>query len=213
MVLPDVAPVSGRNSADVEAVLADPTAPVVEPAPSAVVEPSVSSEMGAVQPAMGLMPPAEVVSGGGAELAPPEIQVEMATTTPSPVGLDVAVLASEGMEQSVPPAAPVVVDEAGRIEVDTAGGSSGVVVVAHRTRREPPPAPLSGGVRSPARGEPPLQWMSPRDPSSVALSLDDHAESMERESLDFGISSMMEALNQAREVLRRVFVPTTQVSA
>jgi len=105
------------------------------------------------------------------------------------------------------------VDEAGRIEVDTAGGSSGVVVVAHRTRREPPPAPLSGGVRSPARGEPPLQWMSPRDPSSVALSLDDHAESMERESLDLGISSMMESLNQAGEVLRGVFVPTTQVSA
>ena len=136
----------------------------------------------------------------------------MATTTPSPVGLDVAALASEGMEQSVPPAAPVVVDEAGRIEADTTGGSSGVVVVAHRTRREPPPAPLSGGVRSPARGEPPLQWMSPWDPSSVALSLDDHAESMEWESLDLGISSMMEALNQAEEVLREVFVPMTRVS-
>ena len=156
MVLPDVAPISGRNGTDVEAMLADPTAPVVEPTPSAVVETAVSSETGAVQPAMGPTPPTEVVSGGGAELAPPEIQVEMATTTPSPVGLDVAALASEGMEQSVPPAAPVVVDEAGRIEVDTAGGSSGVVVVAHRTRREPPPAPLSGGVRSPARGEPPL---------------------------------------------------------
>ena len=96
MVLPDVAPVSGRNGTDVEAVLADPTAPVVEPAPSAVVEPAVSSETGAVQPAMGPMPPAEVVSGGGAELAPPEIQVEMATTTPRPV--DVAALAFEGME-------------------------------------------------------------------------------------------------------------------
>ena len=55
--------------------------------------------------------------------------------------------------------------------------------------------------------------MSPRDPSSVALSLDDHAESMEWESLDFGISRMMEALNQAEEVLRGVFVPTTWVSA
>ena len=52
--------------------------------------------------------------------------------------------------------------------------------------------------------------MSPRDPSSVALSLDDHAESMKRESLDFGISSVMEALNQAGEVMRRVFVPTTR---
>ena len=102
--------------------------------------------------------------------------------------------------------------EAAQTEEGPAGGSSSAAVVPHRVRREPPPAPLSGGSRSPTRGEPPLQWMSPRDPSSVALSLDDHAESMERESLDLGISSMMEALNQAGEVLREVFVPMTRVS-
>ena len=211
MVLPDVAPVSGRNGADVEAVLADPTAPVAEPAPSVVVEPAVSSAVGVVQPVVDPTPPTGVVSEGGAEFAPPETQVEMAATTPSPVGLDVATLASEGEEQSVPPATQAAADEAGQTETGTAGGSSDVVVVADR-RRESPPAPLSGGVRSPARGEPPLLWMSPRDPSSVALSLDDHAESMERESLDLRISSMMEALNQAGEVLREVFVPTTRVS-
>jgi len=212
LVLPDVAPVSGRNGADVEAVLADPMAPVVEPAPSAVIDPAVSSVVGAVQPVVDPTPPTGVVSEGRAEFVPPETQVEMAATTPSPVGLDVATLASEGEEQSVPPATQAAADEAGETEAGTAGGSSDVMVVARRRRRESPPAPLSGGVRSPARGEPPLQWMSPRDPSSVALSLDDHAESMERESLDLGISSMMEALNQAGEVLREVFVPMTRVS-
>jgi len=210
-VLPDVAPVSGRNGADVEAVLADPTAPVVEPAPSAVVEPAVSSAVGAVQPVVDPTPPTGVVSEGGPEFTPSETQVEMAAITPSPVGLDVATLASEGEEQSVPPVTQAAADEAGQTEAGTTGGSSDVVVVARR-RRELPPTALLGGVRSPARGEPPLQWMSPRDPSSVALSLDDHAESMERESLDLGISSMMEALNQAGEVLREVFVPTTRVS-
>ena len=54
--------------------------------------------------------------------------------------------------------------------------------------------------------------MAAQDPMSALFTLDDHAESMERESLDLGISSMMEALNQAREVLREVFVPTTRVS-
>ena len=40
MALPDVAPVLGRSGADVEATLADPTAPVVAPAPSVVAEQS-----------------------------------------------------------------------------------------------------------------------------------------------------------------------------
>ena len=153
-MLPDVAPVSGRNGADVEAMLADPTAPVVEPAPSAVVEPAVSSAMGAVQPVVDPTPPTGVVSEGGAEFAPPETQVEMAATTPSPVGLDVATLASEGEEQSVPPATQATADEAGEMEAGTAGGSSDVVVVARRRRRESPRppcreacAPLRGGSR------------------------------------------------------------------
>jgi len=40
MALPGVAPISGRSGADVEATLADLTAPVVAPAPSVVTEQS-----------------------------------------------------------------------------------------------------------------------------------------------------------------------------
>ena len=86
-----------------------------------------------------------------------------------------------------------------------------MAVVPHRVRREPPPAPLSGGSRSPMRGEPPLQWMAAQDPTSALFSLDDHAESMEREGLDVGISTMLDALEQARGALREIVVPTTQV--
>ena len=60
----------------------------------------------------------------------------------------------------MPSVAQAMADEAGRMEADMAGGSSGVAVVLHRIRRELPPAPLSGGSRSPMRGEPPLQWMA-----------------------------------------------------
>ena len=88
-----------------------------------------------------------------------------------------------------------------------------MAVVPHRVRREPPPAPLSGGNRSPARGEPPLQWMDAQDPMSALFLLDDHSESMEREGLDIGISTMLNALDQARGALREIVVPTTQVFA
>ena len=93
--------------------------------------------------------------------------------------------------------------------MDTVGGSSGVVVVVHRTRREPPLAPLSGGSRSPTWGEPLLQWMNAQDPTSALFTLDDHSESMERESLDFGLSTMMNALDQVRGALREIVVPTS----
>ena len=88
-----------------------------------------------------------------------------------------------------------------------------MAVVPHRVRRELPSAPLSGGSRSPMRGEPPLQWMAAQDPTSALFSLDDHAESMEREGLDIRISTMLEALEQARGALREIVVPTTQVFA
>ena len=74
-------------------------------------------------------------------------------------------------------------------------GSSSTVVVPHRVRREPPLAPLSGGSRSPARGEPPLQWMTAQDLTSALFLLDDHSESMEQEGLDIGISTMLNALD------------------
>ena len=108
---------------------------------------------------------------------------------------------------------PPVVLEAAQMEEDPIGGSSGVVAVVWRTRRESPSAPLSGGSRSPARGEPPLQWMAAQDPTSALFTLDDHAESMERESLDFGLLTMMNALNQVRGALCEIVVPTSQVSA
>ena len=46
--------------------------------------------------------------------------------------------------------------------------------------------------------------MDPQDPTSMLFSLDDATESIERESLNEGISAMLEALNQARGVLRDV---------
>ena len=85
--------------------------------------------------------------------------------------------------------------EAAQAEEGPVGGSSSVAVVSHRVRREAPPAPLSGGSRSPMRGEPPLQWMSAQDPTSALFSLDDHSESMEREGLDIRISTMLDALD------------------
>ena len=69
----------------------------------------------------------------------------------------------------------------------------------------------SRGSRSPTWGELLLQWMDPLDPSSILFSLDDATESIERESLNEGISTMLEDLNQARGALRDVIVPTSQV--
>ena len=65
----------------------------------------------------------------------------------------------------------------------------------------------------PCGGEPPLQWMAAQDPTSALFSLDDHSESMEREGLDIGISTMLEALDQARGALCEIVIPTTQVFA
>ena len=64
--------------------------------------------------------------------------------------------APEGAAQSTPPAAQAVVPEVGPMEEDMAIGSSSVVMVTGRTRRESPLALLLGGSRSPAWGEPPL---------------------------------------------------------
>jgi len=51
--------------------------------------------------------------------------------------------------------------------------------------------------------------MAAQDPTSALFSLDDHAESMEREGLDVGILTMLDALEQARGALREIVVPTT----
>ena len=131
----------------------------------------------------------------------------MATT--SPAGLGVAMVASDGVTGSAPPVDPPVALEAAQREEDPVMGSSGVVAAVRRTRRESLLAPLSGGSRPPTRGEPPLQWRAGQDPTSALFTLDDHAESMERESLDIGLSTMMNALDQGRGVLREIFVPTS----
>ena len=123
-------------------------------------------------------------------------------------------VALEGVVQSAPSAAqvdPPVALEVAQMEEDPVGGSSSVALVPHRVRKELPLAPLSRGSHSPARGEPPLQWMAAQDPTSALFSLDDHSESMEREGLDIGISTMLDALDQARGALREVVIPATQV--
>ena len=48
---------------------------------------------------------------------------------------------------------------------------------------------------------------------SILFSLDDATESIEWESLDKGISTMMDVLNQARDILRDVIIPSGWVSA
>jgi len=49
--------------------------------------------------------------------------------------------------------------------------------------------------------------MDPQDPTSILFSLDDATGSIERESLNEGISAMLEVLNQARGVLCDVIIP------
>ena len=55
--------------------------------------------------------------------------------------------------------------------------------------------------------------MDASDPSSALFSLDDVAESVERENLDIGFSAVMNALNQANGVLREIIVPSSRVFA
>ena len=95
----------------------------------------------------------------------------------------------------MPPVAQATAPEVGRTEGDMAGGSSGVVAVVERASGGLPSALMSGGSRSPTRGEQLLQWMDPQDPTSILFSLDDATKSIERESLNKGISAMMEVLN------------------
>ena len=54
--------------------------------------------------------------------------------------------------------------------------------------------------------------MDPQDPTSILFSLNDATKSIERESLNEGISAMMEILNKARGVLHDVIVPTGWLS-
>ena len=99
-----------------------------------------------------------------------------------------------------------------RTEGDTAEGSPSVVAVVERIGGESPMALTSGGSRSLVWGESLLKWMDPQDPTSILFSLDDSTKSIEWESLNEGISAMMEVLNQDRGILCDVIVPTGWVS-
>ena len=156
---------------------------------------------------------AVVASEGAALSVPPEAQTEVAATATSLVGSDAAMVASEGVAQSWPPAAQAAAPEVGRMEEDTAGGSLGVMAVVERTRRRSSLGLLLEGSRSPARGEPLLQWMAAQDPTSVLFSLDDASESMERKNLDIRFSAVMDALSQAGGALREILNPSGQVPA
>ena len=118
-----------------------------------------------------------------------------AATASGPAGSDAAVVASE----------------VGRMGEYKAGGSLGILAVVGRTRRPSPLALLLGGSRSPMRSEPTLHWMDAQDLSSALFSLDDVAESVERENLDIGFSAVINALNQANGALREIIVPSSRV--
>ena len=169
---PDVAPISGRSRANVVALSAGQTSPVVPPmpsmgqagvgakeAPSGVAE-QMTAEVtppptleGTETPPVLVAPP---MVGTASQVEPPASQAEVAVTTPSQEQPDVATAMSEGAAQSVPPVAPAATPEVGRTEEDTTGRSLGVVAVVERTNGRSHSALMSGGSRSPARGELPL---------------------------------------------------------
>ena len=134
-------------------------------------------------------------------------------TTISSTQLDVATVASEGAAQSVLPVSQATAPDAGQMEEDMDGGTASVVAVVERTSGWLPLGLVPGGSRSPVRGEPPLHWMDPQDPTSTLFLLNDVAKSIERGSLDEGISAMMGVLDQDLVILRDVIIPNCWVSA
>ena len=70
---------------------------------------------------------------------------------------------------------------------------------------------MSVGSSSPTHGNPLLQWTDLQDLASMLFTLDDAIESMERESLDVGIASVLEALDHIVGALRNVVVPSGQI--
>ena len=55
--------------------------------------------------------------------------------------------------------------------------------------------------------------MAAQDPASVLFSLDDAAESLERENLDVGLSAVMGALREASGALHEILVPSSRILA
>ena len=142
----------------------------------------------------------------------------------------------------MPPVTQATASGMGQIEGDMADGSSEVMVLgeesasipltpsidggsvpAGTSRRdrsvavganwEPSLSQTSVGSDSPARGKHLLRWASLEDPTSTLFTLDDTVESMEWESLDMGITFVLEALDHVRGALRDVVVPSGRVFA
>ena len=128
----------------------------------------------------------------------------------------------------------------GRIEGDAAKGSLEVMVLGEESASVPLTPSVAGGsvpagtsrrqgsatIRadgelslalmsmssdSPTWGEPLLQWVSPEDLTSTLFTLDDDAESMELESLNVGVASVLEALDHTRGALHDIVVPSGRV--
>ncbi|XP_066361051.1 uncharacterized protein [Miscanthus floridulus] len=106
MALPDVAPISGRSSADAVASLANLAAPMVVPAPLVVAEWVASSMVGVAPLAEGLVSPMGVAAIASSQEQP-----------------DVAMVASEVAAQSVPPVAQETTLDMGQAEEEVVGGS------------------------------------------------------------------------------------------
>lgn len=99
----------------------------------------------------------------------------------------------------------------GRTEGVMAVGHPNTTAVAEKTGKELSLVLTSEGHHPPVRDEPLLWWVNPWDLSSKLFTLDDATEGMEWESLNEGITAMLEALNQARGALRDIIVPTSWV--
>ena len=106
--------------------------------------------------------------------------------------------------RSTPLVTQVTAPDMGRTEGDATEGSLDIVALAERTDGESSLALMSGGSHSP-RGT------SPYSGGQIHRTLDDAAESMERESVDEEIAAVLKALDHARGALREVIIPTSQV--
>ena len=114
---------------------------------------------------------------------------------------EVVVLGEESMSI---PLTPTIVG--GSVPAGTSQREGSAAIEADR---EPSLALTSVGSDSPMWGEPLLWWVSSKDPTSTLFTLDNTAESMERESLDMGIASVLKALDHARGTLHDVIVPSS----
>ncbi|XP_066347672.1 uncharacterized protein [Miscanthus floridulus] len=149
----------------------------------------------------------EAVTGGPTRHAPSAAQVmasgvgrtEGDATEVSP---EVVVL---GEESASVPMTPSVVR--GSVPTGTSWREGSAAIGAGG---EPSLALTSVGSDSSARGEHLLRWASPKDLTSTLFTLDNAAESMDRESLNVGVASVLEALDHAQGALRDVVVPSGQ---